>query len=66
MPRPPRRPEHPASVVKDFHGPGQPAAAAGWMKPLLRSAAGSGRYVSALVYFGPGAVAALDGQRQKA
>ncbi|WP_157275525.1 hypothetical protein [Pelomonas sp. Root1444] len=44
----------------------QPAAAAGWMKPLLRSAAGSGRYVSALVYFGPGAVAALDGQRQKA
>lgn len=44
----------------------QPAAAAGWMKPLLRGAAGSGRYVSALVYFGLGLYAALGGQRQKA
>jgi threonine/homoserine/homoserine lactone efflux protein len=42
------------------------ALLAGWMKPLLRGAAGSGRWVSALMYFALGLYAALGGQRQKA
>jgi threonine/homoserine/homoserine lactone efflux protein len=42
------------------------ALLAGWTKPLLRGAAGSGRWVAALVYFGLGLYAALGGQRQKA
>ena len=42
------------------------ALLAGWMKPLLRGGAGSGRWVSALVYFALGLYAALGGQRQKA
>ncbi|RZJ06404.1 MAG: LysE family translocator [Rubrivivax sp.] len=42
------------------------AVLAGWMKPLLRGAAGSGRWVSALVYFALGLYAAVGGSRQKA
>lgn len=42
------------------------ALLAGWMKPLLRGAAGSGRRVSALVYFALGLYAAFGGSKQKA
>ncbi|KQV53326.1 threonine transporter [Pelomonas sp. Root1217] len=42
------------------------ALLAGWMKPLLRGAGGSGRYVSALVYFALGLYAAFGGSKQKA
>lgn len=42
------------------------ALLAGWMKPLLRGAAGSGRWVSALVYFALGLYAAFGGSKQKA
>jgi threonine/homoserine/homoserine lactone efflux protein len=42
------------------------ALLAGWMKPLLRGAGGSGRYVSALVYFVLGLYAAFGGSKQKA
>ncbi|HEY9105168.1 MAG TPA: LysE family translocator [Roseateles sp.] len=42
------------------------ALLAGWMKPLLRGAAGSGRWVSALVYFALGLYAAFGGTKQKA
>ena len=41
------------------------ALLAGWMKPLLRGAAGRGRWVSALVYFALGLYAAWGGARQK-
>jgi threonine/homoserine/homoserine lactone efflux protein len=41
------------------------ALLAGWMKPLLRGAAGSGRYVSALVYVALGLYAAFGGSKQK-
>lgn len=42
------------------------ALLAGIMKPLLRGAAGHGRYVAALVYFALGLYAALGGSRQTA
>lgn len=42
------------------------ALLAGWMKPLLRSTAGKGRYLSALVYFALGLYAAFGGSRQQA
>ena len=42
------------------------ALLAGWMKPLLRGAAGSGRWISALVYFALGLYAAFGGAKQKA
>ena len=41
------------------------ALLAGSLAPLLRGAAGSGRYVSALVYFALGLYAAFGGTRQK-
>ena len=41
------------------------ALLAGWLKPLLRGAAGSGRRVSALVYFALGLYAAFGGNKQK-
>ena len=41
------------------------ALLAGRLAPLLRGAAGSGRYVSALVYFALGLYAAFGGTRQK-
>lgn len=40
------------------------ALLAGWMKPLLRGAAGSGRWVSALVYFALGMYAAFGGKQK--
>ena len=42
------------------------ALLAGSLAPMLRGAAGSGRYVSALVYFALGLYAAFGGTRQKA
>lgn len=42
------------------------ALLAGGMKPLLRGAAGHGRYVAALVYFALGLYAALGGSRATA
>lgn len=42
------------------------ALLAGWTKPLLRGAVGSGRYVSALVYVALGVYAAFGGSKQKA
>lgn len=42
------------------------ALLAGGIAPLLRGAAGRGRYVSALVYFALGLYAAFGGSRQKA
>lgn len=41
------------------------ALLAGSLAPLLRGAAGSGRYVSALVYFALGLYAAFGGSKQK-
>ena len=41
------------------------ALLAGWVKPLLRGAAGGGRWLSALVYFALGLYAAFGGSRQQ-